>query len=386
MGKALQGLVKTRAAVERISLAQQRFEDMQDGEVAAQFMVDRLRSIGDGIAWRLVNYDRPTLRLLSEHQPVSAPQLDVGLASEVRELLKLADEQTGPVILNSVTNFLRVGDITIYEPDTGEVRLVEVKSSSRSTARTRRQGQYMSVVQEGLKTGVHQTAGVQLHRLSASKPLKTHVFSVEQAMREAEKRYGASRLFGDYMAVAVFAQKKIIDDLPESHWADMQHPHIKRLSAVQRYDSDVVLPRMDSAFAVTHFNPNLAPYSIFPIEPRLRFALLSGKFLVVSVLNVSGLARWLQKRGWKAEVLPLSNEMPGPDEFPDIGVLRVFRGRIGAEIGLTGLTVAAMEFHMRESIELTAEAIIQDVPRNLTGEQERYSQINFPNSGKYAWD
>jgi len=75
-------------------------------------MLDRIRVIGDGIAWRALDYDRASLRLLAEHAPVAAPQLDTGLANEVGALMELA-KRYEIVVLNAITNFLRVGDITL---------------------------------------------------------------------------------------------------------------------------------------------------------------------------------------------------------------------------------------------------------------------------------
>ena len=48
--------------------------------------------------------------------------------------------------------------------------------------------------------------------------------------------------------------------------------------------------------------------------------------------------------------------------------------------------VAALEFWMPESIEESVEAVMRSLPPRHSKEPAIYSQVTFPNSGKYAWD
>ena len=361
---------------------------MTEAEAATVFFMERLRAIGDAIAWRFLGYDRAILRLLAEHPAISTPQLGVGLATELDELIRLAEENELPVLLNAVTNFLRVADITTYDPATQQVRLVEVKAGKGVTARTQRQGEYINLVQEGLDTGVHTLSGRKIQKILAEHPLLTYARSVEGAMREAEKRLTASRLFGQYMGIGVFAQEKIIGTVSEDDWPKLWDLVFDRIAKLWRA-SDVVLPRMDNLFAVTHFTPNLAPYAIFPMAPEYRLGLLTGEYLVISYLNISGLARWLEKRGWRVEVVPPSDQLPDPSDFPYLGAMQVWKGPVGVEIGLDLLMVAAGEFHMPESIEISIEATLKAALANSDLRRESVDnlwQVTYPNRGKYAWD
>jgi hypothetical protein len=220
----------------------------------------------------------------------------------------------------------------------------------------------------------------------AQKPLRTYVRIVEQAMLEAEQRLRASRKFGDYLTVAVFALDKIADSVPQEKHEQIWNPIYDRLFSVCKSSSDILLGPMSNLLPISHFSPNLAPYTIYPINPTLRFGLLSGEFQVLSLLNISGLARWLERRGWKAKVLQQSGQLPDDHGAPSVPMLRMQKENLAVEVGLDALTVAAMEFWMPESIEEEVLILMRTVPARVPEEAGQYGQVNFPNTGRYAWD
>lgn len=379
-GKALKRLAENGAPRERLRRAIARIEDMERCAEAAKIFVSQLRSIGDGIAWRFFNYDRAVLRLLSEHEPVSAPQWSTGLIAELNEV-QCQIERGYPVLLNSITNFLRVGDITIFDKTAGSFNLVEVKAGGKKTSRTVRQRKYMELVQDGLDEGSHSIAGVRITKLMAEAPLTTYVKSVENAMVEAEQNFVSSRLFGEYLALGVFAARKIIDDLSENQMQGILRSVNQRCRLVKRRRSDILLSLMSNIFATVRFSPILAPYAVFPIHTNRRFDLLSGDFWIVSHINISGLARWLEKRGWKTKSIPLPTEASDVDQFAYLPVLQVWKGNKGVELPLDVLAVAAMEFWMPDAIEATVISMFnQAIPH------EGLYQVNFRNKGKCALD
>lgn len=379
-GKALSRLTEHNAPLERIKRTQSRIKDIQRYATSAEWVGGQLRSIGDGIAWRFLKYDRAALRLLAEHDYVSVPSLGTGLYEEMNEVQRLADEGYS-LLLNSITNFLRVGDITIYDKTTGKFKIVEVKAGMTQTPRTIRQGKYMALVQEGLDEGSHSIAGATLTKMMSKAPLLTYVRSVESAMVEAEQKFGSSRLFGEYLSVGVFALRKIIDNLSGSDMQRVQHTIIERCMSVLRRKTDMPLPIMSNISPMVHFSPILAPYTIFPIDRNRRFDLLTGDFWVISQLNISGLARWLESRGWETKIVALPDKVPDSDEFPHVPILQVWKGKKGIEIGLDILAIAAMEFWIPESIERMIVAIFNEgIP------ESGFYSVNFPSIGKYAWD
>lgn len=386
-GKGLTNLVKRNAAQERIKRAQKDIETMQDYATAANWVIRQLRSIGDGIAWRFFNYDRATLRLLAEHDYVSVPEIDKGLFTEM-DAIQLLQERGIPFLMNTITNFLRVGDITIYDKAENRYKLLEIKSGTRQTEKIIRQSKHRDFTQMGLNEGFQYVGGAIIMKRMSTKPLLTYVKSVENAMIEAEQDLASSRLFGDYLSVAVFPLSKIINKVRDEDMIQLQKRTLDRAMSVLKTKEDVRLRLMSNIFPLAHFIPVLAPYAIFPISPDRRFDILTGDFLILSQLNVSGLARWLQKRGWETKIVLSSDQVSEKNgEFKFIPVLKVWNGNKsksiikGVDIPLEILIIAALEFWMPQSIEAMISTIIE-----LGIDTIGFHSVNLSNVGKYAWD
>lgn len=382
--RALQNLSQRKAPLDRITKAQRRLEFMQNSATAAQFFLGQLRSIGDGIAWWFLNYDRATLRLLAEHSYVSAPEPGTGLNEEIYQCAELASDRI-PFILNTITNFLRVGDITVYDKSSDTYRLVEVKAGKMQTSRTLRQGEHLALVQEALQSGSHTIAHPDIihTKITSKLPLLTYVKILETAMYEAKEKLVSSRVFGDYLSFGLCYLKET-ESLPEAQSVKNAEDTINRCSSVRKTAKDFILSFWGSILHTVHFSRMLAPYTIFPMDSELRFSLISGDYLLLSQINVSGLARWLIKRGWEVELLSLPDEPPDLSKSPYVymPILRVHKPNnpLGVEIPLDIISGAAIELWMPESIERAIQAIFSH------GYSKNAYTVNFPNTGKYAWD
>ena len=383
--RAIRNLKLNNAPLERITLAQSRLESMQNYAIAAQFFLGQLRSIGDGIAWWFLNYDRAALRLLAEHSYVSIPELGPGLYAEIQKCTELASTKK-PFILNTITNILRFGDITIYDKSYDTYRLVEVKAGKfQNSRKLRRQAENLSLVQEALDTGSHNLAHPTIThtKLIAEKPMLTYIKILERSMCEAKDNLASSRIFGEYLSFCVFHLKEIVN-LPKSQSVQITQNTIERCATISKTDEDLILPTFSNIQHIVHFSRMLAPYTIFPIDKDIRFSLISGDYLLLIFINVSGLARWLKKRGWKVEELSLPDKPLdlSKSQYIFLPILRVSKPNnpLVVELSLDIICGAAMELLMPESIERTVEAMLRH------GFSQNICTVNFPNTGKYAWD
>jgi hypothetical protein len=377
--KAIVSLKKIGAPVQRVTLAQERFEFMKNSVDATRLLLSQLRSIGDGIAWWFMNYDRAALRLLAEHDYIHAPLLGTGLYAELWECANLA-AQGKPFLLNSITNFLRFGDITVYDKSRDSFELIEVKAGQSQTRRTIRQGKQIALVQQGLETGTHSFPDATITKVMCRSPLLTYIKSLERVLEEAKHQFASSRVFGEYLSFCAFHTQKIIE-LPEQDRCRAMDDMISRCMSVLKHRNDLPLPVMSNILPTVTFSRMLAPYTIFPVSSQLRFDLMTGEFFVLSWLNISGFARWLEKRGWKIEIASLPEMIPDDDQSQYIPILRVRKSGKKTEMGLDILLLAASEFWMPESLERMIATTLSEATHGgsfLTG--------NFPNTGRYAWD
>src|SRR5205807_9763685 len=81
-------------------------------------------------------------------QQITSP----GTTEELREWARQFDQGSGVAILNSLTNWLTYGDITVVRND-GSVEVIEVKSSTTTSNRVVRQKQRMRELVTFLGTG-----------------------------------------------------------------------------------------------------------------------------------------------------------------------------------------------------------------------------------------
>lgn len=378
--KSLRNLTETKSSLEKIKHAQNRLESMQNNAEAARLFVTQLRSIGDGIAWRFLKYDRATLRILAEHDYIPPPEMGRGLLEEINEFARFASKGHS-VLINSITNFLRVGDLMTYNESSDKYNLIEVKAGNSRTIKTIRQSQYRDIVQKALDRGSHEIfPDIPITKTMSKSPLLTYAKSLENAMSEAEQKFASSRKFGEHLSIAVFSMEKLLE-LSKNESARIREHIMDRLFSIRRKNTDILLRPISNIFLTVHFSRIIAPYTIFPIHPNFRTALLNGDFFIFSLINLSGLIRWLQKRGWEAtEIIPPTNALISYewDHMPKMRFWKPNSPKV-AEVGADLFYLATAELWMPESIELDLITILEQPPS-----QGGYT-INHPNTGKYAW-
>src|SRR5205809_1212047 len=79
-----------------------------------QLVLDRiarqLRSVGDGLAWRVHRFDRRIIFALSRNQPAGPMYGKAGLATEIEEVQTVWRNEGVFALLHGVTNCLRIAD------------------------------------------------------------------------------------------------------------------------------------------------------------------------------------------------------------------------------------------------------------------------------------
>lgn len=312
-----------------------RDEPSQDISFAqAQLFFHRLyasacRSIGDGIAWRSLGYDRAVTRTLCERQSQQTLASE-GTMQELREWSSHFDRGTGFAIFNALTNCLSVGDVTVVHDD-GSVEVVEVKSSNTKSSRKVRQKQKLREVVTRLDTGEGQVDGqdVQIEILPVTP--ETGLDRVGKLL--------------DLASVKGWAAEKISNSLYVEAFDFRQPPDEASKQALQRIRNEVIRAWEDRGDLVVDMNtldllaftPNAAPFSVYPFPAKTCIELLVGAKNYITYLNESAVVREFEHRGWMVEWmipknLTTESEIVAARERAQQSIIRVSKGPFHAEI------------------------------------------------------
>ena len=241
-----------------------------------------IKQIADGIAWRQLGYDRCAVHELATRQSPGHMERHVAIQEATEAALEVAD--TGHVVLlNDLTNFLRLGDLTIIRPGGFEIREVKSGDAAAGSRRAKRQKRSMSETTEFIKRRERRTdKGIhRLHYLQAI-PI-SHVAEVGQVIAQARQRGMADSRLSDALAVEVITEPFLDSGGPSR----MNNPFS------QSTDGMVFM----SLRHFGTFTKNLAPYSIFPLSDEDRIGILTGELLLISYYNDGNVHRAIRRRG-----------------------------------------------------------------------------------------
>lgn len=253
--------------------------DMDDlGVAVTRRLMKVVYSIGDGMAWRSLRYDR-----LSIGQLAAKPRIGF-LDCTYQEVIELAAqivEETGEIVLvNDLTTVLRHGDLTIIGEN--EARIYEHKSgkASQRNRRAKRQSLKLEEVLSFLNRGTQTTADRTEHLLQLDLPVGTYLPQVGEVLYQASQDGYARAQLSDCLAVEAFYLR---------HQRPREGP---RPFAGRKY----VLP-FNNLKLFSTLPPRFAPYSIFPFDDRTCFDLMAGRVLLRSYLDVQALQTRFAKVG-----------------------------------------------------------------------------------------
>lgn len=108
----------------------------------------QLRAVGDALAWRVFDYQRNFIVVLSRNEPPGPISGMAGLVAERDAIHEVWRTDGHVAILHDLTSCLRIGDITIFQP--GQVVVREIKTNARR--RTRAQEQRILEACEALRS------------------------------------------------------------------------------------------------------------------------------------------------------------------------------------------------------------------------------------------
>jgi hypothetical protein len=336
-----------------------------------------VRDLGDGIAWRAFDYDRPVLRSLAGRGAASRI-LSEGLDAELYEFARGYDVKRGMPIFNGLTHFLTYGDVTIKLGD-AEFEIVEVKARNSGGKRVRAQGRDLRRVVELLN-----------ERSAESGQLIGEFADVEVAPRTFVKSLGRALSNAGIQGHA--------------YWHDV--PHIVAgvldfAAGIERHASfEECIASMEKAEAVAegwskagdlvvpfHLEDryrhvqNFAPLSIFPLPVDQRVKLMTGVTLVKVWVNFSKVMREFENRGWRIVrgVEELGTTIEATKEFPATGP-EVAKAGLRISVPMDWLARVGLEVLAPQTLVAALEAVLAKGPTAA-----KWSMLSFTGESK-AWD
>jgi hypothetical protein len=256
-----------------------------------------IRAIADGIAWRALDFDRAVLRALCQNrgsQTVNTP----GTVEELREWSRQFDYGDGIAILNSLTNWLTYGDVTVVNND-GSVTVSEVKSSKTNSNRVVRQKQKLREVVTFLSSGKGLLEGKTVEVRTVDLVPENGLDALCSLLQQTDEVPGYS---SERISNSVYVE--CVDfRVARGEW-EAQLTKRRESAIADWIDSN---DHVHTSKSLDHlgFSPNMAPFTIFPFPPTLCIDLLTAAKAYVVFLNVTAIAREFRHRGWEVETMPL---------------------------------------------------------------------------------
>ncbi len=335
-----------------------------------------IRDIADGIAWRLFDYDRAVLHELANRPGKKHINLE-GIAAEVHEFGQVFNSREGIAVLNDLTNFLKLGDITIRK-DSGTFEMVEVKGGTKKSGRIARQKQHLRQTVDFFNAGEQETDKGRFVITELDVTPETFHPHIRRIIEKAQDKGSAVDRIGDHLIVDC-------TDFPKSVEYDIEE--MRKIMGRARdwaedwqKTGDVVRPFLsqDKYLVVRYF----APCSIFPYPEIVRVKLMTGALWLHSYVNLSAVLRYLEQKGWKLIKSPNEHfeeiERIGTEKSPGWATVR--KGPLTSELPWGWLGRLGYEF-------LKPRTLLNALEAHLAAGSSDAAMI-FPNfSGEFkVWD
>ena len=311
------------------SLAISREEDTKELDLPLTVNKETLRilfTITDGIVVRSFKFNRPLLRLMSENN--SPGHLVKDSQDHVFLLRKMLFSFHNIRIINDLTRFLRIGDITsinkngkiiIYEAKTNtktgitKLRDVnnifnEMKSGNVPNKQNRRHlvaqmaivNNRISIPEDVTSVSDKYKERVGVDIVDLNFPIKNHLKKVEKIINQSRKKILVSEILEDGYVVNILSSDKtstenqieFLDKFQElkPEWAKEKNGTTFNFS---NYDTFI--------YEDGEFPRNILPYSVYPFSSKNCLRLMTGDVYVNIYFDSAFLKKKLEYSGWKVK-------------------------------------------------------------------------------------
>jgi hypothetical protein len=254
---------------------------------------NKLKDIGDALAWKLFDYNRAVLYLFSNN-PDPGYLNHVGLTKELLTFIHKSFEKGNISILNIISNCLRIGDL-ISKSNEGTIEIEEIKSSGNlrkdGKERLSRQLNIMDELVSFLNENKSFDKGKESRMLTIDIYPLNYFKELKQVIGQAYNKGYSTIKINEYSFIDVFNYNRLDDYDAAIKYMEEQHE-----IQAPGWDNNTAIFSNYDRFS---FSPVIAPYSIFPLSEQLCADIMFGQINISIYLNFTELAKYLEQKGLK---------------------------------------------------------------------------------------
>ena len=315
--KRLKNKIKNEINQKKRTRLEKKLEDIQIRLFANKNIARILKTIVDGIVWRNIHFDRSILRLIATNRITGYVDIN---EPGFRGVLNIAKSFTwhrkNVVIINDLSNFLRVGDLTeisksgifIHESKAKGKKIRNIFTLLQDVSRTSKitkQSERLLKVQTAIThRKIFLNSNQTVHIRNIKVPFKNYLNDVKKIILRAKSEGFFSKKITDYLVVSCFDPIKGVELKRKGKiedWNDFK-------TAEDWDNTDFILPFTNTDTFYKNedfFIPNWTPYSIFPFSSKICLELLSGRLLLTAILNISKIYHYFEENDWEVDGISL---------------------------------------------------------------------------------
>lgn len=281
--------------------------------LAAARIVRQLRDVGDGLAWRVHRYDRAVITALANHPTSGLIVGKDGLGSEIGRIVATFRESGHFTLMHDLTSVLRHHDLTEVHAngyrELHEVKATQNRRTSKAAATQRRAAEAALAAAAG--TAPLEPTGAHITRSPVQ--LRTHIRELSGVLDVAARDGHVSTRVGD-RAVSALHLPKVAASGAEFRevWESYQARRAETRRRLMPTAMNVLQGQLTFQGQELR-NPYFAPFSIYPLPPAQRTALICDLVLVEFAMDAQVLAAGFEKQAMPARLLLDYTSRPGAD-------------------------------------------------------------------------
>ncbi|MCC7118540.1 MAG: hypothetical protein IT310_08455 [Anaerolineales bacterium] len=249
-----------------------------------------LNRIADGVVWRMLNFDRVLIQLLSEHSKTG--HLDNTAYGDFTIAQQITEKENSIVLINDLTSILRYGDLTIIGNNSISIMENKFGNSSKNNSRSNRQRKSLEGLINFLNTSTRIKEKRKDYIIKVDIPLKTYHADVASAIANAKKAGYSRTDVSDVLAIEAISTKK----------------HDGYFPTGRPFDGVRFISRLDSISIFDKPTTRVAPYGIFPFDHRSCYELITGDTMLVATINLENLKALYNSFGLEFEIPELGEQ------------------------------------------------------------------------------